>query len=278
MASNARTLIPPDPEKVMVIRKVTPNIMIFSTPFLRFGRIKIGGRGTIVRLATGNLAVFSPVALTDIVKREITTFGNGDVKYITALDQEHHIFIEEWLKAFPSAKVIAPETLPAYRDKQGYWKVPQEQWTLFRKNDKAGFSVSEEFDREFDSEYVHSHSNYELVFNHKPSRTLIEADLIFNLPATEQMSKTGLSATSGILTQIFNALMSAQGSAIWQKRFLWYAASSGDRSAFNQSICKIDGWSFDKMIPCHGDVIERDGKGIFQKIMQWHLEAGRKAQ
>lgn len=80
----------------MVIRSVTPDIKTFSTPFLRFGRIKIGGRGTAVRLATGSVAVFSPVALTEIAKQE--TESMGKVKYIVALDQEHHIFLESWHK------------------------------------------------------------------------------------------------------------------------------------------------------------------------------------
>lgn len=41
-------LVPSDPAKVMVIRDVVPNIITtFSTPFWRFGRIKIGGRGTV---------------------------------------------------------------------------------------------------------------------------------------------------------------------------------------------------------------------------------------
>lgn len=40
-------LVPSDPSKVMVIRQVTPNITTCSAPFLRFGRLKVGGRGTI---------------------------------------------------------------------------------------------------------------------------------------------------------------------------------------------------------------------------------------
>jgi hypothetical protein len=40
-------LIPKDPSKVMVIRQVSPAITTLSVPFLRFGRFKIGGRGTI---------------------------------------------------------------------------------------------------------------------------------------------------------------------------------------------------------------------------------------
>ena len=40
-------LVPQDPSRVMVIRNVTPNIWTCSQPFNRFGRFKVGGRGTI---------------------------------------------------------------------------------------------------------------------------------------------------------------------------------------------------------------------------------------
>ena len=40
-------LIPANPAKVLVIRNVLPNIVTFSAPFFRFGRLKVGGRGTL---------------------------------------------------------------------------------------------------------------------------------------------------------------------------------------------------------------------------------------
>lgn len=50
-------LIPKDPEKVMVIRDVVPRtITTLSVPFLRFGRIKVGGRGTIGTERDGQLS------------------------------------------------------------------------------------------------------------------------------------------------------------------------------------------------------------------------------
>jgi len=137
--------------------------------------------------------------------------------------------------------------------------------------------VDADFDREFDYEYVHAHQNKELVFNHKPSKTLIEADLMFNLPANEQMSKTDISPTAGILTQLFVGMMSTKGTATWQKRFLWYGASAADRTSFNRSVEKIDSWDFNRIIPCHGDVIENDGKAVFKKVFEWHLAAAKKS-
>ena len=40
-------LVPANPSAVTVIRDVTPNITTLSAPFNRFGRFKVGGRGTI---------------------------------------------------------------------------------------------------------------------------------------------------------------------------------------------------------------------------------------
>ena len=42
---------------------------------------------------------------------------------------------------------------------------------------------------------------------------------------------------------------------------------------FAECAKSIEKWDFDRIIPCHGDVIESDGKGIFQKIMAWHLKS-----
>lgn len=277
MASGISKLVPTDPEKVMVIRALTPDVKTFSTPFLRFGRVKIGGRGTAVRLASGSTAVFSPVALTPTVRREMESLGPA--KYLIALDQEHHIFLEDWHKAFPDAKVIAPETLPAYRDKQGYGKIPEGSWRLFTASaSKEGtLSVDAEFDREFDFTYVDGHVNKELVFNHRKSGTLIEGDLLFNLPAYEQFSKSDLDAKSGFLTRLFVWLNNTQGEATAQRRVLWHGVSQ-DRGPVNREVSRIAGWKFDRIVPCHGDVIESGGKGIFEKVMKWHLEAARKGQ
>ncbi|RHZ43394.1 uncharacterized protein CDV56_101765 [Aspergillus thermomutatus] len=115
-------LFPGDPSKVMVIRKVTPEITTFSVPFSRFGLLRFGGRGTLVKLRTGSLAIISPVALTPEVQKLITSEG-GNVQYIVAPDIEHHLHISTWKRAFPDAKTIAPEGIyekrqssPAYDD------------------------------------------------------------------------------------------------------------------------------------------------------------------
>lgn len=269
VSKSASSLIPNDPAKVMVIRDVTPTITTLSVPFLRFGHIKIGGRGTLVKLQTGNVAVFSPVAFTPEVQTKVKSMG--PVKYIVAPDIEHHIFVSTWAKEYPEAEVIGMEGLPEKREKDPATKGLKFAHVFSAKN-KLDLKITPEFDAEFSYEYFHSHSNKELVFLHKPTRTMIEADLLFNLPATEQYSKTGLDASSGLLTKLFGALMNTRGEMTWQKRFLWYAASGGDRPGFTESVKRVKAWDYDRVIPCHGDVIETGGKTIVDKAMSWFTE------
>lgn len=259
----------------MVIRNIVPNVlMTCSAPFFRYGRVKIGGRGTLARMNNGSVAVFSPVALTDEVKQKVASMG--EVRYIIAPDIEHHIFLGPWHKEYPNAKVIGPEGLPEKRKKQGNEDVPFS--VIFEGSKKNETKVDPEFDAEFEYEYVHAHPNKEIVFNHKPTNTLIEADLLFNLPAIEQHEKSGINPSSGIFTRIFNSLMNTRGDALSQRRVIWYLTSAKDRSSFNESMTRINSWDFERLIPCHGEVMEKDGKTIFQKVMKWHLEAARKSQ
>ncbi|KAG6005452.1 hypothetical protein E4U21_007921 [Claviceps maximensis] len=267
------SLIPDNPADLMVIRNVTPNVVTFSAPFSRFGRIKIGGRGTLVKLTSGSLAVFSPIALTEESKAKVAELG-GQVAYIIALDFEHHIFLSEWAKQYPGAKIIGPDGLLEKRAKQHKDpKISNDSFAIvFTKTNKRSVKISDEFDADFDYEYVDGHVNKEIVFNYKPDKVLIEADLMFNLPAVEQYSKVpDHQKPGGFADKLFQGAQSTAGDATWMKRFNWYLAAK-DRASVNESIKMIDQWDFTTLIPCHGDVIEGNAKDVFRKVFQWHLQ------
>lgn len=215
------------------------------------------------------------MALTEAAKAKVAELG-GTVAYIVALDYEHHIFISEWAKEYPSAKIIGPDGLPEKRAGQQDERIGQEQFAVvFKKDNKHSIRISDEFDADFDYEYVDGHPNLEIVFLYKPERVLIQADLIFNLPAREQYSKVpaGERPPGGILDKLFTALQSTEGDAKWQKRFNWFTAK--DRASLGQSAKRINGWDFTTLIPCHGDVIEGNGKETFQKVLEWHINSGK---
>lgn len=278
----ASKLIPTDPSSSMTIRRLSPNITTLSTPFARFGRAKIGGRATLIKLPSGAVAVFSPVALTDDVRNVVSDMGT--LKYVVAPDMEHHVFVQDWHKVYPEAKVVAPDGLKEKRDKSGdggvrfdvIFKAGQTQSQPQGQGAVAGasggsLSVDPEFDAEFDAEYVPAHANKELVFNFRREKTLIEADLLMNLPAVEQYAKSSENPHTGMLTKLFNGGAGTTGSAlVWQRRMIWYGIAQ-DRKSYGESVKRIAGWDFERIIPCHGDVIETGGKGVFRSVMQWFL-------
>lgn len=258
-----------DPEATMVIRDVAPFITTLSVPFeFAGGRVKAGGRATIIRLASGNLAVFSPVALTRAVRSKLDSLGT--MTYIVAPNIAHHIHISTWAKAFPSAEIICGEGLPRKREQDPMTRGTSFSY-VFTEKDTATMSITEEFDNEFKWEYVVASSNQDLVFLHTPTKTLIQADILLNLPSTEQYSRMPGGSNTGFLGRKVASAFGTQGDMIWQKRALWHSVGSKKRQSFTESMKKIQQWDFTRIIPCHGEVIETDAKITWMKLTEWFV-------
>jgi hypothetical protein len=229
-----------------------------------------------VKLTSGSIAVFSPVALTDEVKAKVTELG-GNVGYLIAGDLEHHIFLSQWKKEYPAAKLVGPKGLPERRKAiTNDPMIGHEEFDfLYDETNAHSAAISDEFAVDFEVEMVDAHPNKEIVLFYKPEKVLIEADLMFNLPPTEQYSKVPESEKKGggVLKKIFYSLNSTAGPAKGHKRLLWYAISNGgkNRAGFNESAKRIYGWDWNTLIPCHGDTIEGTGKEVFGKIFDWHI-------
>lgn len=212
--------------------------------------------------------------MTPSAQKRISELGTGKVGYIIAPDIEHHIFVSEWARAFPEAKIIGPEGLPEKRAKTHDDRIGKEPFAVeFKAATKRQTTISPEFDADFEYEFVDAHVNKELVFFYKPDRVMIEADLFFNLPPTEQYSRATDEPKEGVLSRIFASFQSTQGEPTKMRRFIWHLASRGDRKGFNDSIRRIDAWDFDTVIPCHGDTIVSNGKEVYRKVFDWHLRA-----
>lgn len=272
----------------MSIRSIHPTVTTLSLPFTRHGRLAFGGRATLVRLSSGSVAVFSPVALTDEVRTAVNDLAKSKtdaaVGYIVAPDLEHHIYLSEWKKAFPGAKIIAPDGLYAKRKSQASDKAkfPNVSDDAFFKSMAQGETQVGDtaFDKDFETEVLHTTPNKEMAFLHKPSRTLIQADLMFNMPPTEQYSKvpehekpkTGFWGLGPLGNWAFSHLGRTEGDMTWPRRFVWYAMAGKDKNAFSQGIRRIDSWDFENVIPCHGDTMLGDGKERFRRVFAWHLK------
>lgn len=90
----------------------------------------------------------------------------------------------------------------------------------------------------------------DIVWIHTPSKTLIEADALFNLPCSNQKS--------GILAWLFpNFLLSQMSPDTGFHRSTVKAFSKGNPAAFRESAKQIDSVDFQRLIPCHGEVIPK---------------------
>jgi len=206
----------------------------------------------------------------------------GKLGYIVAPDIEHHIFISEWKAAYPSARIIGPEGLPEKRAAQKDEKVSQDEFfaVFDSKSNASGTkkSITPAFDADFDVEYVDGHISNEIVLFYKPDGIVLEADLLFNLPAREQYSRLPEAErqSTNISNRLFSSIQTTDGDLKWARRYHWHLANS-DRTSFNASIRRIATWDFKTIVPCHGDTIEGDAKTRFNNVFAWHLEGKKGA-
>ena len=237
------------------IRSLTPDISTFSGPFDRFGVFKIGARSTAVKLADASLLIFSPIPWSSEVESELERLSSSKpakVAYLVAPDREHYLQITDYARRFPAAKIIGVEQLES--------KLPD---VKFHKifGDARFEGVRCGFEDEVDTVYVPGHLNKELVLVHRHSKTLIEADLLFNLPALEQYS--GSSSSAGILGFLspFRHLKADSGAHRWFNQNM----ACKDKPSFTASIRQLHKLDFDRLIPCHGETIDTGAKAVFEQ-------------
>ncbi len=87
-----------------------------------------------------------------------------------------------------------------------------------------------------------------MVFFHRPTRTVIFTDLVFNVPADFKEAR------------IFYTLAGGRG-RFGPHRLIKQAIR--DRKAARESVAKILEWDFDRVIVTHGDALESGGHAKF---------------
>ncbi|CAA7269313.1 unnamed protein product [Cyclocybe aegerita] len=238
-----------------VIREVTPGIWTFSKPFARFGFWPIGGRSTAVQLRDGGVWLLASTPLTAETKAKLDELG--PVKYIIGADAVHHLFLGDYKNTYPSAKLIAPvDTIARHGDGTLQF---DGAWGRDSPETKYGF------EEEIDHCYFTGFKNKDVAFFHRSSKSLIEADLLLNLPAKEQYSKSN-EVTSTLLLRFGEF-----GPFSWLHR-KFTGGLAVDQDAMRRDAKIVSGWDFNRIIPCHGDIIEGDGKRAWNDLYKEFLE------
>ena len=98
----------------------------------------------------------------------------------------------------------------------------------------------------------------EVVLLHRPTRTLVITDLCFNIQRSDSAP----------------ARLFFRANGMWQRfgpsRLIRVLAVSS-RAAMRRSLDHVLGWDFERIVPGHGDVIERDGHAALRAA--WRVSA-----
>jgi hypothetical protein len=203
--------------------------------------LQIGARMNVVRLATGDLVVIAPLPPDDDLVAEVRSLG--PVRDLVAPNLHHHLYVGEWQKRFPEARLHVPRHLGAKRP------------------DLVASAVLGDGPGPGDPELHHLEilgcERYlgENVFVHAASGTLIVADLVHNLPPSRDP-----------WTKIYGTLMGFDGKVALSRAI---RLAFRDRAAARRSLEALLALSWSRILPAHGEVIDGGAKQALRDAYAW---------
>ena len=99
----------------------------------------------------------------------------------------------------------------------------------------------------------------EVVFMHKPSKTLFATDIYWNYPGEEDLpfgTRAWKFGMDKVYVPVYHKLMLT------------------NKAAFERAIAKVESWDFDTVVPCHGRVVRDSAKYNFSA----HVRRGQITQ
>ena len=213
------------------LETLAPNLHVASRP-LRLVVGSIGTRMTVVRLTGGSLFLHSPVRLDPETRRALDALG--PVGFIVAPNKAHHFFVDDYVRAYPEARLFGAPGLAEKRKDLRFDAV---------LGDEAPPAWRDEIDQRL---FRGAPILNEVAFLHRPTQTLLLTDLVFNVPASRTAD-----------ARIFYWLSGAAG-RFGPHRFVRWMIR--DRAAARESLREILRWDFDRVILTHGEVLETGGK------------------
>ena len=199
----------------------------------------------VVRLGDGALLVHSPTPVDDALHAEIAALG--PVAYLVAPNCFHHLHVTPFLTRFPGAKVYGAPGLAQKRP----------DLTLAGTlEDGAAVPWAGLLDH---ITLPGAPKLNEVVFLHRPSRSLLVTDLLFNVTAPDNWA-----------TALILRLMGTY-KRLGPSRLLRWRLTK-DRRALKAGVERMLAWDFARVLPGHGDVFESpDAREQVRASLGWVL-------
>ncbi|TKD03072.1 DUF4336 domain-containing protein [Polyangium fumosum] len=196
------------------------------------GSVRMNARMTVARLPGDELWVHSPIPIDDTLAAALVKLGR--VAYLVAPNLYHNLYLGPASARFPEARVFAPpglkEKIPSLRiDEVLSGEAPAAWAGIFEQRHIEGAPQMEE-----------------VVFLHRPSKTLVVSDLLFNIERPE-----------GLATKIVLTMMGTRGKLARSR--MWNFITK-DKVAWEASVRGVLALDFDRLIMAHGDVVASGAK------------------
>ncbi len=228
----------------MNIEQLEEDIWVADGPSIPFLGLDIGSRMTIIRLGS-KLWVHSPVSITSEMVTQIETLG--EVRYVLSPNKYHHAFLSEWRSNYPEAEVYASPGLISKRPDIAFDKELRAS-ARYVWSDTIAHDV-----------FGPSRLCDEVVFFHRPSRTLVLTDLIVNVKTDEYNWWQKLIATIDDL---------GYPNGTTPRLYRWSMKSKTTASNVYRTMVE---WDPARVIISHGEWFRRDGRKEIESRLGWVL-------
>ena len=196
------------------------------------GGFQMPARMTVVRTDDGGLALVSPIPID--AQRAAELAALGEVRWLVAPNLLHHLYLCDAIARYPSAKVLAPRTLAAKRPD-------------LRIDAPLDAPLPPALAACLDVVAIDgAPSVAEHALFHRPTRTLVLTDLVFNVRAPR-----------GVVANVVLWLVGCHGKLAQSRTWRFFIK---DRPAYAASVRRLLGLDVETLVVAHGDVVREDAR------------------
>lgn len=219
------------------------DLYLADGPTVSFFGVPYPTRMAVARLCTGETWIWSPIALTTDLAFAVQSIG--PVGYIVSPNKLHHLFLREWRKRWPEARLYGPPGL-VRRDK------------TLRFDGVLGDHPEPQWASDIDQVVFRgSFAMQEVVFFHRASGTAIFGDLI------QRFSEASVTGWTGRLMRL-DGLVGSSGSTPreWRLSFLSRRPARAARGT-------VLAWKPRRLVIAHGECMADGATETIEAALQW---------
>lgn len=243
-------------------RQYNENIVTHSCEFSVIkDLLEVGARTAIIKIPdTSKVVVWSSIPPSPELTNALETADkNFEVAAVIIPDRVHTIAAKPMKELYPSAHLIGPKDVKAVR---------LDYMVELANEVVSGESLTPEL-KDFEFIYLPGHKNRELVTFYKPTKTLLAADLLFNVPYDGKTDQYHNSLqTRGFMGYLLRHLNPDGffGKFISHRLF-------PDTPENREGLKTVLNWDFDNYIVSHGRNLENgDAKDVLIKNYSEYLK------